>query len=60
MTALPQALEITFEVQTKKSNEKITRKEKLFQLTKHNFVLTSFLGPLLFSNLITFFIFYSF
>jgi hypothetical protein len=34
MGALPQALEIIFEVQMKRSNEKIARKKKAFQLTK--------------------------
>jgi hypothetical protein len=34
MRALPQALEIIFEVQMKRNNEKITRKTKAFQLTK--------------------------
>jgi hypothetical protein len=35
MGAVPQALEIVFEVQRKRSNEKITRKKKkAFQLTK--------------------------
>ncbi len=32
---LPQILEIIFEVQRKMSNEKITRKKNVFQLTKH-------------------------
>jgi hypothetical protein len=51
MGALLQALEIIFQVQRKKNNEKLTRKKKAFQLTKHIFFL---FGPLLFSNLITF------
>jgi hypothetical protein len=34
MGALPQSLEIIFEVQMKRSNEKITRKKEAFQLTK--------------------------
>jgi hypothetical protein len=42
MTALPRALEIIFEVQRKKSNEKITRKKKTFQLAKHKFFFFSF------------------
>jgi hypothetical protein len=32
MGALPQALEIIFEVQTKRSNEKNNKKNKLFNL----------------------------
>jgi hypothetical protein len=55
MGALCQALEISFEVQTKRSNEKITRKKKkAFQLTNCVCVFFFLLfGPLLFSNLIT-------
>jgi hypothetical protein len=34
MGALPQALEIIFEVQMKRSNEKITRKKKNFPTRK--------------------------
>jgi hypothetical protein len=34
MGALPQALVIILEEQRKRSNEKITRKKKAFQLTK--------------------------
>jgi len=34
MRALPQALGIIFEVQIKKSNEKIAKRKKGFQLTK--------------------------
>jgi hypothetical protein len=34
MGALLQALEISFEMQKKKGNEKITRKKNLFQLAK--------------------------
>jgi hypothetical protein len=37
MGALPQALEIIFELQMKRSNEKLTRKKKAFQLIKHVF-----------------------
>jgi hypothetical protein len=37
MRALPQALEIIFEVQMKRSNQKIVRKKKAFQLTKYIF-----------------------
>jgi hypothetical protein len=55
MGALPQALEIIFEVQRKKSNEKITRKKTSFLTHKMHFVF--FLtGPLLLSNLMTFFL----
>jgi hypothetical protein len=35
MGTLPQVLEIIFEVQRKMSNEKITRRERSFKLTKH-------------------------
>jgi hypothetical protein len=49
MTGQPQALEIMFEMQRKKSNENITRKKKAFQLTKHDFFFSSFLStPLIF------------
>jgi hypothetical protein len=34
MGMLPRALKITFEVQSKRNNEKITRKKKSFQLLK--------------------------
>jgi hypothetical protein len=51
MVAWPQALEVIFEAQRKKNNEKITRRKKTFQLTKH--VFFSF-EPLLLSNPITF------
>jgi hypothetical protein len=51
MEALPQALEIIFEVQRKRNNEKITSRKKAFQLIKH--VFFSF-GPLLLSDFITF------
>jgi hypothetical protein len=37
MGVLPQALEIIFEMQMKRSNEKITRKKKAFKFTKHVF-----------------------
>jgi hypothetical protein len=63
MGALPQVLEIIFEVQRKKSNEKINRKEKKsFSTHKFYFILFHFIlfllvRPLLFSNLITFFLF---
>jgi hypothetical protein len=55
MGALPQALEIIFEVQRESSNEKIRRKKKDFHLTKCVFFL--FFGTLLLSNLITFLFF---
>jgi hypothetical protein len=50
MRALPQVLEVIFEVQRKMNNEKITRKEISFPI--YNFFF--FFGPLLLSNLITF------
>jgi hypothetical protein len=37
MGTLPQVLEIIFEVQRKMNNEKITRRERSFKLTKHVF-----------------------
>jgi hypothetical protein len=37
MGALSQTLEIIFEVQMKTSNEKIARRKKAFQLTRHFF-----------------------
>jgi hypothetical protein len=59
MGALPQALEIIFEVQMKRSNEKNNKKNnKLPTLTKCGFF--PLFGPLLLSNLITFLNFYSF
>jgi hypothetical protein len=42
MQALPQALPIIFEAQKKRSNEKLTRQRKAFQLAK------CFFFPLLF------------
>jgi hypothetical protein len=57
MGALPQALEIIFEVQRKRSNEKITRrKNKLSNLQNVCVRVFFFLlfVPLLFSKLITF------
>jgi len=45
MGALPQGLEIIFEVQRKMSNEKLTR---IFFFPTYNFIL--FLGPFLFST----------
>jgi hypothetical protein len=53
MGVLPQALEITFEVQRKMSNKKITRKKKKpFQLIV--FFFFPLFGPLLLLNLVTF------
>jgi hypothetical protein len=57
MEELPQALEIIFEVQRKRSREKISRKKKVFQLTKHILFIFLFFGPFLFSNIITFLFF---
>jgi hypothetical protein len=55
MGALPQALEIIFEVQGKRSNEKITRrKNKLSKLQNVFFFFFLLFGRLLLSNLITF------
>jgi hypothetical protein len=60
MRALPQALEIVFQVQKKRSNDKIARKKKAFQLTKCFFFLFSFFWtPPIFKSR-NFFIFYSF
>jgi hypothetical protein len=39
MGALPQVLEIIFEVQRKKNNEKITREKKSFSTHKFYFIL---------------------
>jgi Trk-type K+ transport system membrane component len=50
MGALPQALKIFFELQMKRSNEKITRRKISFPAYKTCF----FFGPLLLSNCITF------
>jgi hypothetical protein len=53
--ALAQALEIIFEVQKKKSNEKITRRKISFSTYKMHFILFfSLFGPLQLSNLVTF------
>jgi len=54
MGALPQALEIIFEVQRKKNNEKITRGKISFPTYKMFFF--PLFGLVLFSNLITFLI----
>jgi len=45
MRALPQALEIIFEAQRERSNEKITRKNKAFQLIKLVFFFSFSLDP---------------
>jgi hypothetical protein len=55
-----QALEIIFEVQRKKSNEKITRKKIGFPTYKNFFFFLRLFEPLLFSNLITFLFFIHF
>jgi hypothetical protein len=59
MEALPQALEIIFEMQMKNNNKKITRRKISFLTYK---TLFFFLGFQLFLllNLITFLFFYSF
>jgi len=63
MGALPQALEIVFEVQRKRSNEKITRKKKNFPIYKIRFFFfflsSTFWTPLTFKYH-NFFISYSF
>ncbi len=52
---LPQALEIIFEVQRKRSNEKITRKEINFPIYKTHFPFFSFfLWTLQLLDLVTF------
>jgi uncharacterized membrane protein len=53
MVALPPALEIIFEVQRKKNNEKITRRKINFSAYKMCFCFF-FWGSLLLSNPITF------
>jgi len=53
MGALLQALEIIFEMQRKRGNEKITREKKNFPTCKTIFFSLLF-GPFLLSNLITF------
>jgi hypothetical protein len=42
MASLPQTLEIIFQVQRERINEKITRKKKAFQVIKHDFFLFFF------------------
>jgi hypothetical protein len=55
MRALPQVLEIIFEMQMKRSNEKITRREIIFPTYKtHSSPFFPLFGPLLLSNLIVF------
>jgi hypothetical protein len=41
MKVLPQALKIIFEMQRKRSNEKLTKRKISFSLTKHNFFIFS-------------------
>jgi hypothetical protein len=53
MRALPQALEIIFEMQVKKSNEKIARRKISFLAHKTRFFVFS-LHNFLFSKLLTF------
>jgi hypothetical protein len=53
MGALPQFLEIIFEVQRKMNNEKIIKREISFPTYKTRFFFLLF-GPFLLSNLITF------
>jgi hypothetical protein len=61
MGVLPRALEIVYEVQMKRSNEKITSKIISFPTYKGHFIFIFFLfGPFLFSNLITFLFFIHF
>jgi hypothetical protein len=57
MGVLPEALEILFEVQMKRSNEKVIRKKKVSKLTRCIFFLFE---PILLSNLITFLFFINF
>jgi len=54
MRMLPQALEIIFEVQRKKNNEKITRRKLSFSTYKMIFFLFLLFGRLLLSKLLTF------
>jgi hypothetical protein len=53
MGELSQALEIIFEMQRKKSNEKIEKNKNSFSTYKTSF-FSFFFKPLLLSNLITF------
>jgi hypothetical protein len=52
MGVLPQALEIIFEMQMKRSNEKIARRKISFPT--HKILFFSFFGPLLLSKLLAF------
>jgi len=54
MGALPQALEILFEMQRKRSNEKITRKKKKKFSNSRNLFFFFFFWPVLFSKFLTF------
>jgi hypothetical protein len=56
MGALLQALEIIFEVQAQRSNEKIARRKIIFSTHKFFYLFIYFLlfGPLLLSKLLTF------
>jgi hypothetical protein len=55
MGTLPQALEIIFEVQRKKSIEKNNKKKNKLSILQNAFFFIFLLfGPLLFSNLIIF------
>jgi hypothetical protein len=61
MRVLPQALEIIFEVQRKRSNGKIARREnKLFNLQNAFFCFFLLFGSLLFLKLLTFLFFVHF
>jgi hypothetical protein len=61
MGVLPQALEIIFEVQRKKNNEKIIRTKISFPTCKtHFYFYFSLFESLLFSNFITFLFFIHF
>jgi hypothetical protein len=59
MKALPEALEIIFEVQMKRNNEKITRKKKS-TYKMHLFFKKTLFEPLALSNLIPFLFFIHF
>jgi hypothetical protein len=60
MEALPQPVEIIFEVQRKRSNEKITRRKISFSTYKTLSFFFLLFEPLLFSNIITFLFFVHF
>jgi hypothetical protein len=59
MGALPQALEIIFEVQRKKSNKKSSKKKRKLSKLQNTFYFLPF-GPLLLSELISFLFSHSF